>query len=134
MQERDLNSDSDFGDTNEVVYYQANTLFSVYALSDGDGAATVLDADGGADADGLSDVKHPACERTGQMGREPKGRGPGVDSGRMANCRRTRKGPAERVHRALTALRLRYPIVQPFTTAAGDVLLSRADSAASTCA
>jgi RHS repeat-associated protein len=71
VQERDLNADSDFGDTNEVVYYQANTLFSVYALSDGDGSVveryrydayggcTVLDPDGSADADGLSDVKNP---------------------------------------------------------------------------
>jgi RHS repeat-associated protein len=71
VQERDLNADSDFGDTNEVAYYQANTLFSVYALSDADGAVveryrydayggcTVLDADGSADADGLSDVGNP---------------------------------------------------------------------------
>jgi RHS repeat-associated protein len=71
VQERDLNADSDFGDTNEVVYYQANTLFSVYALSDASGSVveryrfdayggcTVLDADGSADADGLSDVKNP---------------------------------------------------------------------------
>ena len=66
-----LNADSDFGDTNEVVYYQANTLFSVYALSDGDGSVveryrfdayggcTVLDPDGSVDADGLSDVRNP---------------------------------------------------------------------------
>ena len=71
VQERDLNADSDFGDTNEVVYYQANTLFSVYALSDADGTVveryrydayggcTVLDADGSADGDGLSDVRNP---------------------------------------------------------------------------
>jgi RHS repeat-associated protein len=71
VQERDLNADSDFGDTNEVVYYQQNTLFSVYALSDSSGSVieryrydayggcTVLDADGSADADGLSDVKNP---------------------------------------------------------------------------
>lgn len=71
VQERDLNADSDFGDTNEVVYYQANTLFSIYALSDltgsvveryrydAYGGCTVLDADGSADADGLSDVKNP---------------------------------------------------------------------------
>jgi len=71
VQERDLNADSDFGDTNEVVYYHANTLFSVYALSDGNGsvveryrydaygAATVLGADGSVDQDGLSDVRNP---------------------------------------------------------------------------
>jgi len=71
VQERDLNSDSDFGDTNEVVYYQANTLFSAYALTDGNGSVveryrydayggcTVLDPDGSVDADGLSDVKNP---------------------------------------------------------------------------
>ncbi|MFW6119258.1 MAG: hypothetical protein ACOC7S_02900 [Planctomycetota bacterium] len=34
-QERDLNSDGDFGDTNEVVYYHSNTLYSIYALTDG---------------------------------------------------------------------------------------------------
>ncbi len=71
VQERDLNSDDDFGDANEVVYYHQNTLFTVYALSDGNesvieryrydayGACTVLDADGSADADGLSDVANP---------------------------------------------------------------------------
>ena len=71
MQERDLNADSDFGDTNEVVYYHANTLFTVYCLTDGSqavveryrydayGGCTVLDADGSADADGLSDVRNP---------------------------------------------------------------------------
>ena len=71
VQERDLNADSDFGDTNELVYYQANTLFTVYCLTDDSGAVveryrydayggcTVLDADGSADADGLSDVKNP---------------------------------------------------------------------------
>jgi RHS repeat-associated protein len=71
VQERDLNADSDFGDTNEVVYYQANTLFSVYALSDSSGsvieryrcdaygAATVLESDGSLDQDGLSDVGNP---------------------------------------------------------------------------
>ena len=59
------------GDTNEVVYYQQNTLFSVMALTDatenvveryryeGYGAVTVLDADGSADADGVSDVLDP---------------------------------------------------------------------------
>jgi len=68
VQERDLNADDDFGDDDEVVYYHSNTLFSIYAVSDGDenvveryrynayGAATVLDADWSADADGLSDV------------------------------------------------------------------------------
>ena len=75
-QERDLNSDDDFGDTNEVVYYHQNSLFTVYALSDGNesvieryrydayGACTVLDADacppavwrGSDDADGLSEA------------------------------------------------------------------------------
>ena len=71
VQERDLNGDSDFGDSNEVVYYHSNTLFSIYALSDANetvierhrydayGAASVLDADGSADADGLSDVENP---------------------------------------------------------------------------
>jgi len=71
VQERDLNADDDFGDSNEVVYYHSNTLFSVYALSDGNesvieryrydayGACTVLDADGSTDADGLSDVANP---------------------------------------------------------------------------
>jgi RHS repeat-associated protein len=71
VQERDLNSDDDFADTNEVVYYHSSTLFSVYALSDASesvveryrydayGACTVLDADGSADADGLSDVENP---------------------------------------------------------------------------
>jgi len=71
VQERDLNSDSDFGDANEVVYYHANTLFSVYALTDATenvveryrydayGACTVLDDDWSADADGLSDVQNP---------------------------------------------------------------------------
>ena len=46
------------------------------------GRSTVLDADacppavwrGAVDVDGLSDVKHPACERTEQTGGEPKGR------------------------------------------------------------
>jgi len=68
VQERDLNDDQDFGDANEVVYYHRNTLFSVYALTDGSetvveryrydayGGCSVLDADGSADADGLSDV------------------------------------------------------------------------------
>ena len=71
VQERDLNADADFTDTGEVVYYQANTLFTVYCLTDGSQAVieryrydaydgcTVLDADGSADADGLSDVKNP---------------------------------------------------------------------------
>jgi len=71
MQERDLNADDDFGDDDEVVYYLSNTLYSVYALVDADenvieryrydayGACTVLDADGSADADGLSDVDNP---------------------------------------------------------------------------
>ena len=70
-QERDLNSDGDFGDTNEVVYYHSNTLFSVYALSDSSGSVierykydayggcTVLDADGSVDSDGLSDAGNP---------------------------------------------------------------------------
>jgi len=71
VQERDLNADGDFGDTNEVVYYHSNTLFSVYALSDTSGSVierykydayggcTVLDADGSVDSDGLSDVGNP---------------------------------------------------------------------------
>ena len=71
VQERDLNSDTDFADTGEVVYYHANTLFSVYCLTDNSasvveryrydayGGCTVLDADGSVDADGLSDVKNP---------------------------------------------------------------------------
>jgi len=68
VQERDLNADGDFGDDDEVVYYHTNTLFSVYALTDATenvveryrydayGAATVLDSDWSADADGISDV------------------------------------------------------------------------------
>ncbi|KPK58619.1 MAG: hypothetical protein AMK73_09160 [Planctomycetes bacterium SM23_32] len=71
VQERDLNGDDDFGDTNEVTYYHQNTLFSVMALTDANesvveryrfdayGACTVLDADGSADADGISDVGNP---------------------------------------------------------------------------
>jgi len=71
VQERDLNSDDDFGDAGEMVYYHTNTLFSVYALTeatenvveryryDAYGAYTVLDADWSADADGLSDVDNP---------------------------------------------------------------------------
>jgi RHS repeat-associated protein len=54
-----------------VVYYHPNTLFSVCALSDASGSvveryrydayggATVLDADGSVDGDGLSDVRNP---------------------------------------------------------------------------
>jgi len=71
VQERDLNSDDDFGDDDEVVYYHSTTLYSIYALTDADenvieryrydayGAATVLDADFSDDADGLTDVDHP---------------------------------------------------------------------------
>ncbi len=71
VQERDLNSDDDFSDANEVVYYHSNTLFTVYGLSDSGGSvieryrydayggATVLDTDGSADADGISDVENP---------------------------------------------------------------------------
>jgi len=72
VQERDLpDRDNDFDDANEVVYYHWSTLFSVYALSDASeavieryrydayGACTVLDADGSADGDGLSDVENP---------------------------------------------------------------------------
>ncbi len=71
VQERDFNADTDFADANEIVYYHANTLFSVYALSDASGTiveryrydayggATVLDADGSVDGDGLSDVGNP---------------------------------------------------------------------------
>jgi len=68
VQERDLNDDQDFGDDDEVVYYYRNTLFSIYALTDGSetvveryrydayGGCAVLDADGSADSDGISDV------------------------------------------------------------------------------
>jgi len=71
VQERDLSSDNDFADDDEVVYYHSSTLFSVYALSDASesvieryrydayGPCTVLDADGSVDGDGLSDVKNP---------------------------------------------------------------------------
>ncbi len=71
VQERDLTGDGDFLDAGEVVYYHSNTLASVMALTDASenvveryrydayGAATVLDADGSADADGLSDVANP---------------------------------------------------------------------------
>jgi len=71
VQERDLNSDNDFADDDEVVYYHSSMLFSVYALSDASesvieryrydayGACTVLDADGSVDGDGLSDVENP---------------------------------------------------------------------------
>ncbi|MFO8007787.1 MAG: RHS repeat-associated core domain-containing protein [Candidatus Brocadiia bacterium] len=70
-QERDLNADDDFGDSDEVVWYHSNTLYSIYALSDTSenvveryrydsyGGATVLDADGSDDSDGLSDVENP---------------------------------------------------------------------------
>ncbi|MFO7956343.1 MAG: RHS repeat-associated core domain-containing protein [Candidatus Brocadiia bacterium] len=70
-QERDLNSDGDFGDDDEVVWYHSSTLYSVYALTDGSenvveryrydayGACTVLDADFSSDADNASDVKNP---------------------------------------------------------------------------
>ena len=71
VQELDLNADSDFLDTDEVVYCHTNTLHSVYALTDANeavveryrydayGGVTVLDANGSADADGLSDVFNP---------------------------------------------------------------------------
>ena len=71
VQERDLNSDDDFSDANEVVYYHSSTLYSVYALSnsassaveryryDAYGAATVLNADFSDDADNASDVENP---------------------------------------------------------------------------
>jgi len=72
VQEKDLNGDGDFADTSEVVYYHSNSpIFSVYALTDADenvveryrydayGEASVLDADGSADADGVSDVLNP---------------------------------------------------------------------------
>ncbi|MFW6119164.1 MAG: hypothetical protein ACOC7S_02405, partial [Planctomycetota bacterium] len=71
VQERDLNGDGDFGDSGEVVYYHANTLYSVYALTDGSenvaeryrysayGQVTVLDADWSADADAASDAASP---------------------------------------------------------------------------
>jgi RHS repeat-associated protein len=71
VQERDLNDDDDFGDSNEVVYYHQNTLFSVYALTDASetvaeryrydayGSCTVLEANGAPDADGISDIENP---------------------------------------------------------------------------
>jgi RHS repeat-associated protein len=71
VQERDLNSDDDFGDDDEVVYYHGNTLHSTYCLTDdgetvveryrfdGYGACTVLDADGSDDSDNASDVDNP---------------------------------------------------------------------------
>ena len=71
VQERDLNSDDDFGDDDEVVYYHSTTLYSIYALTDADenvieryrydayGATTVLDADFSDDADNASDVDNP---------------------------------------------------------------------------
>ncbi len=70
-QQRDLNADGDFGDSDEVVWYHSNIIYSVCALSDSSesvveryrydayGAATVLDADGTEDTDGLSDVHNP---------------------------------------------------------------------------
>ncbi|MFW6119269.1 MAG: RHS repeat domain-containing protein [Planctomycetota bacterium] len=80
-QDRDLNADDDspslklrptsFGDDDEVVWYHANTLYSVYALTDGSdnvveryrydayGACTVLDSDFSDDADNASDVANP---------------------------------------------------------------------------
>jgi RHS repeat-associated protein len=71
VQERDLNSDDDFGDDDEVVYYHGNTLHSAYCLTDdgetvveryrfdGYGACTVLDPDGSDDSDNASDVDNP---------------------------------------------------------------------------
>jgi RHS repeat-associated protein len=71
VQERDLNSDDDFGDDDEVVYYHGNTLASVYCLTDDGenvveryrydayGGCTVLDADGSDDSDNASDVENP---------------------------------------------------------------------------
>jgi len=70
-QERDLNADSDFSDTDEVIYYHSNTLYSIYALTDATesvveryrydayGAVSVLDADGSDDTDGFSDAENP---------------------------------------------------------------------------
>ncbi|MFO7957211.1 MAG: RHS repeat-associated core domain-containing protein, partial [Candidatus Brocadiia bacterium] len=70
-QERDLNADDDFADDDEVVWYHSNTLYSVYALTDGSenvveryrydayGACTVLDADFSSDADNASDIHNP---------------------------------------------------------------------------
>ncbi len=70
-QQRDLNADGDFADSNEVVWYHSNIIYSVCALSnssgsvveryryDAYGAATVLDADGSDDADGVSDIENP---------------------------------------------------------------------------
>jgi RHS repeat-associated protein len=71
VQERDLNSDDDFGDDDEVVYYHGNTLSSAYCLTDDGenvveryrydayGGCTVLDADGSDDSDNASDVDNP---------------------------------------------------------------------------
>jgi len=84
VQERDLNSDDDFGDDGEVVYYHSNTLFSVYALSAGDesvveryrydayGVGVVLDPDWSADADGLSDVSDPYTFTGRRLDRESR--------------------------------------------------------------
>ncbi len=70
-QERDLNTDGDFADAGEVVYYHSSTIYSIFALSNTDesvveryrhtayGETTVLDADGTEDTDGLSDVENP---------------------------------------------------------------------------
>ena len=70
-QERDLNDDGDFADSNEVVYYHSTTLHSVYALTnssesvveryrfDAYGKVTVLDPDHSADSDNASDVSNP---------------------------------------------------------------------------
>jgi len=64
------------GQLREAGYYHSSTLFSVYALSDANesvieryrydayGACTVLDADGSADGDGLSEVKNPYLFQT----------------------------------------------------------------------
>jgi RHS repeat-associated protein len=88
VQERDLNSDDDFGDDDEVVYYHGNTLFSLYCLTDDGenvveryrydayGGCTVLDADGSDDSDNASDVEHSASARRGETSREPAGRVP----------------------------------------------------------
>jgi RHS repeat-associated protein len=71
VQERDLNADGDFGDANEVACYHSSTLHSTCSLTDASenvveryrydayGACTVLDPDGSADADGLSDAASP---------------------------------------------------------------------------
>ena len=70
-QERDLDDDGDFADSDEMVYYHSTTIHSVYALTnssesvieryryDAYGKATVLEPDWSADSDNASDVHNP---------------------------------------------------------------------------